>query len=109
MSKGDSENRHASETKQTRGPISSVPAPNPQCTASEGGMTRPLAEEAGSAGTRESAALLGIGSKDCEQDCEEAMAPLDRSRVTARIKDLYKELLEAPIPEEWIRLVKAID
>lgn len=34
---------------------------------------------------------------------------LDQSRITARIKNLYRELLEAPIPEEWLRLVDAIE
>lgn len=44
-----------------------------------------------------------------ESGCDGVEVTLDQTRITARIKGLYKELLQAPIPDEWVRLVKALE
>jgi hypothetical protein len=31
---------------------------------------------------------------------------MDEARITAGIVDLYKEMLQEPVPEEWLRLIK---
>jgi len=54
--------------------------------------------------------VSAISNKQSQQpESDDGAASFDQARIAARIKGLYKELLEAPIPDEWIRLVKAIE
>lgn len=34
---------------------------------------------------------------------------LDEARIMARVKGFYQEMLEAPVPEEFIRLIQALE
>ena len=38
-----------------------------------------------------------------------ASTTLDQARIDARVKGLYKELLEAPVPDDFLRLIEALD
>jgi hypothetical protein len=42
--------------------------------------------------------------------CDGAEGPLlDEARVMARIRDFYKEMLEAPVPEEMMKRMRALE
>ncbi len=43
-----------------------------------------------------------------EQDAD-ASPHFDEARVMARVKGLYQEMLNAPVPEEFVRLIRALE
>jgi len=60
-------------------------------------------EAAGHEGEAPMAELNGDGAE------KPASTTLDQARIDARVKGLYKELLEAPVPDDFLRLIEALD
>ncbi len=46
------------------------------------------------------------GAHDVDQDTSDADHDIDPARVEARVKGLYKEMLDAPIPDQMLELVR---
>jgi hypothetical protein len=53
--------------------------------------------------------LDGNGSPPVRNEDDGDLPPIDEARVMARIRDFYREMLEAPVPDEMMRRMRALE
>lgn len=86
-----------------------VLAASPGGEPGEAELQAPIAEKKAPEGEEAAEGERSDGSESEPSSGKQQDSLIDEARVMARVKGLYQELLDAPVPQDFLRLIRALE